>query len=82
MALAYAVVLVANDLYKNQKRDTVAAAQHAADEKFRKVAEEARCTKVTRNPEPREMTIDECRNLFPQSNLEGLTGLYFTADIS
>lgn len=82
MSLAYAVVLVDDQMLKNQKRDTVAAAQHAADDKFRVIAQEARLTKVTRNPEPRVMTHAELRNAYPLANLEGLTGLYFTADIT
>jgi hypothetical protein len=82
MAMAYAVVLVEDNLFRHQKRDTVAAAQQSADERFRKLAEEARLTQVMRNPEPRIMSPEELRRELPYARLEGLTGLYFTADIT
>lgn len=82
MALAYAVVMVASDLFDHHRRDTVQEAQKQADLKFEVVAQEARLTKVTRNPEPRVMTHPELRQGFPHVNLDGLVGLYFTADIS
>lgn len=82
MPVAYAVVLVNDEFFKSQKRDTVQAAQAAADNKFEKIAQEARLTKVLRNPEPRVMTYDELRQAYPYANLDGITGLYFTADIT
>lgn len=83
MALAYAVVLVTNDLYKHHQRDVVAKAQEQADERFKRLAEEALLGTVTRNPEPRVMTHAELRNAFPGNvHLDNLTGLYFTANIA
>lgn len=82
MALAYAVVFADARLYDTQKHDTLQRAQAAADRKFEAIATQARKTLVTRNPEPRVMTYPEMRNAFPHINLEGLVGLYFTADIS
>ena len=82
MALAYAVIMVSDELLRVQRTDTLYRAQQAADEKFGKMAEEARLTRVTRNPEPRVMTPEELHNAFIGVNLEGLTGLYFTADIT
>lgn len=82
MAMAYAVILVADELLDRQRRDIVQQAQQAADEKFEKLARENMLTQVTRNPEPRVMTYLEVRKAFPQLNLDGLTGLYFTADIT
>jgi hypothetical protein len=82
MAMAYAVVLVNDELFKHQKRDTVAEAQVAADDRFARIAVENRLTKVMRNPEPRVMTHEELRQGMPYANLDGLTGLYFTADIT
>ena len=46
------------------------------------MAQEAMKATVTRNPEPRVMTYLEMRNAFPHTNLDGLVGLYFTADIT
>lgn len=82
MSLAYAVVLVDEELFKAQKRDVVAEAQRAADRRFEDIAVEARLTKVLRNPEPRVMTYEELRKMYPYAQLEHLTGLYFTADIT
>lgn len=82
MALAYAVVFADSRLYDTQRHDTLLRAQVAADQKFERLATEARKTLVTRNPEPRVMTWDEMRNAFPGINLDGIVGLYFTADIS
>lgn len=84
MALAYAVVLVAEDLYRGDQRSAVQAAQAQADKRFEALAQEARKTLVTRNPEPRVMTHPEMRNAFPAmgEQLNQLVGLYFTADIS
>jgi len=82
MALAYAVIFADSTLYDNERRDTVQLAQRAADEKFEAIAQANRLTLVTRNPEPRVMTYLEMRNAFPGINLDGLVGLYFTADIT
>lgn len=82
MALAYAVVFANKELFEREKRATVQEAQAAADKRFEEIAQAARLTLVTRNPEPREMTYLEMRNAFPAVNLEGLVGLYFTADIT
>jgi hypothetical protein len=82
MALAYAVVLVNDELMKRHGRETVQEAQGAADQKFQRIAEDNRLTLVTRNPEPRTMTPEELRQFAPHANLDGLTGLYFTADIT
>ena len=82
MALAYAVVLASTEMYDHHWHDTVRQAQAAADQKFGVLAREARKTVVTRNPEPRVMSYPEMRNAFPNINLDGLVGLYFTADIS
>lgn len=82
MALAYAVIFASTELWDHQRSDTLARAQAAADEKFEAIAQGARKTLVTRNPEPRIMTWDEMRNAFPDLNLEGIVGLYFTADIT
>ena len=82
MPQAYAVILVNDEFFKSQKRDTVQAAQAAADKKFEAIATDARLTRVMRNPEPHVMSPDELRKAMPYANLDGLTGLYFTADIS
>lgn len=82
MALAYAVVLVSEEIYKGDQRSAVQAAQHAADQRFEKLAQDNRMTLVTRNPEPRVMTHPEMRNAYPEVRVERLVGLYFTADIS
>lgn len=82
MAMAYAVVLVAADLFDNHRREAVQAAQHEADRKFEQMALESMKPTVTRNPEPRVMTYLEMRAAFPYVNLHNLVGLYFTADIS
>lgn len=82
MALAYAVVLVAEDLYRSDQRSAVEAAQRQADKRFEALAQENRLTLVTRNPEPRVMTHPEMRNAFPEAPVELLVGLYFTADIA
>lgn len=82
MAEAYAVILVAGDLYDHDRQDTVRMAQRAADEKFEALATDVRKTLVTRNPEPRVMTVPELQRQFPEMDLENLVGLYFSADIS
>lgn len=82
MALAYAVILVAADLYDHHKRDAVQQAQQEADRTFEKLARKEMKGTVTRNPEPRVMTYPEMRNAWPYMNLDGLVGLYFTADIA
>lgn len=82
MALAYAVVLVNSEMFDREKRLAVETAQAEADRKFETIAVENRLTQVTRNPEPRVMTYQEMRNGFPHINLDGLVGLYFTADIT
>ena len=82
MAVAYAVVLVNDEMLKHQKRDAYQEAQRAADQRFERLAQEARLTRVMRNPEPRTMTHEELRQAYPYMNLDGLTGLYFTADIT
>ena len=82
MTLAYAVVLVSDEFLKQQKREVMQRAQAEADRKFEKIAQDNLLTRVTRNPEPRTMTPEECHRAFPWANLEGLTGLYFTADIT
>lgn len=82
MAMAYAIVLVTDELFKANHRDAVQAAQHAADTQFEKLAQEAMKGLVTRNPEPHIMSPEEMREHFPSANLHGLTGLRFTADIT
>lgn len=82
MALAYAVVLASTELFDHHRRETVQEAQRAADQKFEAIAQQNRLAMVTRNPEPRVMTYPEMRNAFPGVNLDGLVGLYFTADIA
>lgn len=84
MPQAYAVVLVANELLDHDREDTVRMAQREADKKFEKLAEEVRKTLVTRNPDPRVMTVPELEQLLPGIDSINLrvTGLYFTADIS
>lgn len=82
MAMAYAVILASDELLRNQRADTMQEAQRAADQRFEAIALEARLTKVIRNPEPRVMTPEELRSAFPFVNLDGLTGFYFTADIT
>ena len=82
MALAYAVVFADADLFTRHRLDTVQQAQQAADRRFEAIAQESFKTQVTRNPEPRIMTYPEMRNAFPNINLDGLVGLYFTADIT
>lgn len=82
MALAYSIILVNDELLKNQKRETVGQAQQLADKKFESIAQANRLTRVLRNPEPHSMSPDELRKAMPYANLDGLTGLYFTADIT
>uniref|UniRef100_A0AAU6R5C9 Minor tail protein n=1 Tax=Micrococcus phage Olihed TaxID=3092209 RepID=A0AAU6R5C9_9CAUD len=82
MALAYAVIFASTELFDRHRRDTVQEAQRAADQKFEAIAQQNRLTMVTRNPEPRVMTYPEMRNAFPGVNLDGIVGLYFTADIT
>ncbi len=82
MALAYAVIFADSRLFDTQREDTLQRAQAAADQKFEGIAQQARKTLVTRNPEPRVMSHPEMRNAFPHLNLDGLVGLYYTADIS
>lgn len=82
MALAYAVVFADSRMFDRERRAVVEQAQQAADEKFEAIAQASMKGTVTRNPEPRVMTWPEMRNAFPHINLDGLVGLYFTADIS
>ena len=82
MAQAYAVIMADAKLFDSNRRDTVQEAQHAADKRFEEIAQEARLTKVVRTPEPHIMTHSEIRNHLPHANLDGLVGLFFTADIS
>jgi hypothetical protein len=82
VSLAYAVVLVNDEMLKSHGRVTVQEAQAAADKRFEQIAIDSRCTNVLRNPEPRTMTHQELRQAYPYANLDGLTGLYFTADIT
>lgn len=82
MAMAYAVILATTEMFDGDRRGTVQAAQREADRKFETMAREALLTQVTRNPEPRIMTWAEMRNAFPHMHLDGLVGLYFTADIT
>lgn len=82
MAMAYAVVFAASELFDRHRRETVQEAQREADKRFEAIAQQNRLTLVTRNPEPRVMTHPEMRNAFPNINLDGLVGLYFTADIT
>ena len=82
MALAYAVVFVNKELWEHEQCMSVQEAHRAADQRFEGLAQEARLTLVTRNPEPRVMTYLEMRNAYPDLNLDGLVGLYFTADIT
>lgn len=82
MPLAYAVVLVDSQLYDRERYNTVRQAQQAADQKFERLAQENMKAMVTRNPEPHVMTVPELRQQFPHINLDGLVGLYFTADIA
>lgn len=84
MPLAYAVVLVTNELLDHDRQDTIRVAQREADRQFEKLAQESRKTLVTRDPEPRVMTVPELEQLLPgvEPVKNRLTGLYFTADIS
>lgn len=82
MAQAYAIVMASTEMYDGDRRGTVQAAQQEADKKFEEMARKARLTKVTRNPEPHVMTHSEMRNHLPHANLDGLVGLFFTADIT
>ncbi|QKY80353.1 hypothetical protein SEA_MERCEDES_53 [Microbacterium phage Mercedes] len=84
MAEAYAVILVTNELLDHDREDTIRVAQREADKKFEALATEVRKTLVTRNPEPRVMTVPELQKLLPGIDpvADRLTGLYFTADIS
>lgn len=82
MPLAYAVVLVTTGLFDHDREDTIRAAQREADKKFEQLATDVRKTLVTRNPEPRVMSVPELQQQFPYAELDGLVGLYFEADIS
>ena len=82
MALAYAVVLVNDEALHRERHRALQDAQAAADGRFEQIAIEARLTKVLRMPEPRTMSPEELRKLLPYANLDGLTGLYFEADIT
>lgn len=82
MAMAYAVILVNDDLWKREKRIVTQEAQAAADKRFEKLAQDNLKTRVLRNPEPHVMSYEELRKAMPYTNLDGLTGLYFTADIT
>ena len=82
MALAYVVVMVTDELYKQDKRGVVQLGQQAANQRFAALAQENRLTQVTRNPEPHIMTYSEIRAAFPGQHVDGLVGLRFTADIT
>jgi len=84
MPLAYAVVLVNNTLLGHDRQDAIRVAQLEADKKFEALAVDSRKTLVTRDPEPRVMTVPELKQLLPGIDpIEAqVTGLYFTADIS
>lgn len=82
--LAYALVTVYKEMFDRNRRDAVQYAQLEADVKFEDLAREARLTTVTRNPEPRVMTVPEIRAQFPGQLdfTDNVIGLYFTADIT
>lgn len=82
MPQAYSVILVDVGLFDHDRQDTIRAAQVEADKKFEALAQDTRKTLVTRDPEPRVMTVPELQRLLPGVDTEGLVGLYFTADIS
>jgi hypothetical protein len=82
MALAYALVLVEAGLYDHDRRTALQYAQKEADIKFHALATEHRRTLVTRNPEPRVMTVPEMEQQFPTVDPKAFVGLYFEADIS
>ena len=84
MPTAYALVTVYKDLFDRSPRDAVQYAQLEADVKFADLAQEARLTQVTRNPEPRVMTVPELRQQFPGQLdfTDNVVGLYFTAEIT
>lgn len=82
MPQAYAVILVDNGLLDHDRQDTIRVAQIEADKKFEKLAQDTRKTLVTRDPEPRIMTVPELQQLLPFDAPPNVTGLYFTADIS
>lgn len=81
MAQAYAVVFVAVEMWDGDRFEATRVAQKAADERFEKLAQEARKTLVTRDPEPRVMTYREIEHHFPTADPRSIVGLYFTADI-
>lgn len=82
--LAYALVTVYAPLFDKDRRTAVQYAQLEADVKFEDLAREARLTTVTRNPEPRVLTVPEIRQQFPGQLdfTDNVVGLYFTADIT
>ncbi|QXO13650.1 hypothetical protein SEA_MANDALORIAN_58 [Microbacterium phage Mandalorian] len=82
MPQAYQVVFVEVGLYNHDPRGAVQMAQQSADQKFEALAQEARLTRVTRDPEPRVMTYPEVANAFPEIDPNTVVGLYFTADIT
>lgn len=82
MAEAYTIVLVDETLWKTERSRFTQIAQQAADQKFEKLAQDNMKGLVTRNPEPREMSHEELRKYMPYAVLDGLVGLYFTADIT
>lgn len=82
MPQAYNIVLVTTQLFDHDRQDTIRAAQREADKKFEELAISVRKTLVTRDPEPRVMSVPELQQQFPHADLDGLIGLYFTADIS
>ncbi|QZE10346.1 hypothetical protein SEA_LUNA18_59 [Microbacterium phage Luna18] len=84
MALAYSVVLVEAGLFDHDREDSIRHAQREADKKFEALAQESRKTLVTRDPEPRVMTVPELEKLLPGIGPQALlvVGLYFTAEIS
>lgn len=86
MALAYAIVLVASDLWDHSRSQCIELGQLEADGKFQKLAEEARKTLVTRQgSEPYTMTRDEIRHHYPTLDgdfLDHVVGLLYQADIT
>ena len=82
MALAYAVVLVNKQLFDQNRHDSIRTAQQEADGRLEQMAQEARLTLVTRNPEPRIMSYEGLRKMLPEGDISNLVGLYFTADIT
>lgn len=82
MPQAYQVVFVEAGLYNHDPIGAVQMAQQTVDAKFEELAQEARLTRVTRDPEPRVMTYPEIAEAFPGIDPNGIVGLYFSADIT